>query len=88
VILHERHPSATRNSPFEPYVHLLAARDRSYFTLWCTYVARAEALRARDGSMAEEYALQRAVFHTPGLGDRALDVGRAAWWRAKRMLGA
>jgi hypothetical protein len=88
LILHERHPSATRNSPFEPYVHLLAARDRSYFTLWCNYIARAEALRARDGSVAEEYALQRAVFHTPGLGDRAMDAGRAAWWRVKRMRGA
>lgn len=88
LILHDRHPSATPGSPFERYVHLLAARDRSYFTLWCHYVARAEALRARGGSADEESALQREVFRAPGAAAAAMDIGRAAWWRAKRMLGA
>lgn len=88
LILHERHPSGGHGSPFARYVHLLAARDRSYFSLWCTYVARAEALRARGGAADEEDALQRAVFRPPGPAAEALDLGRAAWWRAKRMLGA
>jgi hypothetical protein len=88
LILHERHPSAVPGSPFERYVHLLATRDRSYFTIWCNYVARAEELRARGGSAADEYALQRAVFRPPGYAAEAMDIGRAAWWRAKRMLGA
>lgn len=88
LILHERHPPAFRDSPFGRYVHLLAARDRSYFTLWCQYVARAEELRARGGSADEEYALQRAVFQAPGPAAEAIDMGRAAWWRAKRILGA
>jgi len=88
LILHERHPSAAPGSSFERYVHLLAARDRSYFTLWCTYVARAAALRARGGSADEERALQRDVFRAPGSAAEAIDIGRAAWWRAKRMLGA
>jgi hypothetical protein len=88
LILHERHPSVAHGSPFARYVHQLATRDRSYFTLWCTYVSRAKALRARGGSAEEEYALQREVFLAPGRAAEAMDIGRAAWWRAKRMLGA
>jgi hypothetical protein len=88
LILHERHPAAFQGSPFERYVHLLAARDRSYFSVWCRYVARAEALRARGGSVDDELELQREVFHPPGAAAEVMDIGRAAWWRAKRMLGA
>lgn len=88
LILHQRHPSATSGSPFDTYVHALATRDRSYFTLWCTYVARAEALRAAGGSAADEAALQREVFVAPSRADDLIDIGRAAWWRARRMLGA
>ena len=88
VILHERHPSVTRDSPFERYLHGLATRDRSYFTLWCTYVGRAESLRARGGSAEDDQALQREVFEVPSFANDALDLGRVAWWRAKRMLGA
>jgi hypothetical protein len=86
LILHERHASAAHGSPFERYVHGLATRDRSYFTLWCTYVARAESLRASGGSAEEEEALQREVFESPSLAADAIDIGRAAWWRAKRMV--
>lgn len=86
LIQHARHPSAVRDSPFERYVHALATRDSSYFTLWCQYVAEAERLRARGGSIDEEYALQRSIFRPPGAGARATDVARAAWWRAKRAL--
>ena len=89
LILHERHPRVDPlASPFEPYLHDLATRDRSYFTLWCTYVALAESLRARGGSAGEDRALQREVFAAPSLADGAFDFGRAAWWRAKRRLGA
>jgi hypothetical protein len=88
LILHERHDSATLGSPFGRYLHGLATRDRSYFTLWCTYVAEAESLRARDGSAEEERALQREIFSAPSVAADAIDLGRAAWWRAKRMLGA
>ena len=88
LILHERHPPAFRGTPFERYVHLLAARDRTYFSLWCRYVARAEALRAGGGSADDEFALQREVFEPPGVTAEMMDLGRAAWWRAKRKLGA
>jgi hypothetical protein len=88
LILHERHPAAFQGSPFERYVHLLAARDRTYFSLWCGYVARAEALRARGGSIDDEHELQREVFQPPSAAAEMMDRGRAAWWRAKRMLGA
>jgi hypothetical protein len=88
LILHERHPSGARRSPYERYIHLLAARDSSYFKLWCRYVDRAAALRARGGSAADEYALQREIFHPPGRTARAADVARAAWWRARRAVGA
>jgi hypothetical protein len=87
LIQHARHPSAVRDSPFASYVHRLATRDRSYFTVWCTYVAQAEQLRARGGSAAEEEALQRSIFHPPGARAHAMDVARAAWWGAKRALG-
>jgi hypothetical protein len=42
LLLHQRHPSTTGNSPFAVYIHGLAARDRAYFTRWCTYAAHAE----------------------------------------------
>jgi hypothetical protein len=88
LILHERHPSVTRDSPFGVYQHALATRDRSYFSLWCTYVARAEALLARGGSAAEDLALQAEVFRPPSMAADAIDFGRAVWWRARRLLGA
>lgn len=89
LILHERHErAAALASPFGVYLHGLATRDRSYFTRWCTYVHQAELLRARGGSAEEDQALQREVFAAPSRADAALDRGRAAWWSAKRMLGA
>ena len=88
LLLHERHPSATKDSPFAVYLHGLAARDRAYFTRWCTYVAHAEALRARGGSADEELALQRSVFVPPSVVEEGFGVATAAWWRAKRMAGA
>jgi hypothetical protein len=88
LLLHERHPSMTGNSPFAIYIHGLAARDRAYFTRWCTYVARAETLRARGGTMDEEVALQRSVFVPLSIVEEGLGVATAAWWKAKRMAGA
>ncbi len=88
LILHERHASVTSGSLFAVYLHGLATRDRAYFTLWCTYVARAESLRARGGSAEEELALQREIFAAPSRAADAIDLGRAAWWRARRMLRA
>lgn len=86
LILHERHASVTSGSPFAVYQQGLATRDRSYFTRWCIYVDQAASLWARGGSAQEDLALQRAVFVPPSLADDALDIGRAAWWRAKRIL--
>lgn len=88
LILHERHATAFLDSPYAHYIQLLAARDSSYFSLWCVYVARAEALRANGGSLEEEEALQRDVFKAPGVGAEAVDIARAAWWRARQALGA
>lgn len=88
LILHARHPAAAIDSPYAPYVHLLAARDSSYFSLWCAYVARAEAWRARGGTPEEDEAVQREIFQAPGLGAEAVDIARATWWRARRALGA
>jgi hypothetical protein len=84
LILHERHARSWQQSPFASYVHQLASRDGSYFSLWCRYVAAVESLRARAGSEAEELALQRRIFRPPGAFAEAVDVARAAWWRARR----
>lgn len=88
LILHERHATPWRQSPFAEYVHLLATRDRSYFSLWCAYVAEAEALRAGGGTSEDELGLQRAIFRPPGMLATAADVARAGWWRVRRALGA
>ena len=88
LILHQRHPSAFHESPYARYVQLLAARDSSYFSLWCGYVAGAEALRARGGTREEEQELQRDIFKAPGLAAEAFDMAHAAWWRARQVLGA
>lgn len=84
LILHERHERAWEQSPFGHYVHLLAARDSSYFTLWCAYVARAAALRAGGATEEEEFALQREIFRPPGILATGGDIARAGWWRARR----
>jgi hypothetical protein len=88
LILHERHTTAKTRLPFSRYVHLLAARDRAYFTRWCTYIARLEALIARGGSAEDALALQRTVFVPPSAVENGLDLARAAWWRTKRLAGA
>jgi hypothetical protein len=88
LILHERHPPAWHESPFAGYIHLLAARDSSYFSAWCAFVDRASVLRAAGGTIEEERALQREMFHPPGAAVDALDAMRASWWRVKRAFGA
>jgi hypothetical protein len=88
LILHERHGSAWHDSPFASYVHLLAARDASYFSAWCAFVDRAKALRAAGGTIEEERALQRRIFRPPGVAGDTLDAMRASWWRVKRAFGA
>lgn len=88
LILHERHPRSREGSAYARYVHLLAARDRSYFTLWCQFAERAQALRTAGGTRQEEEALQRDVFRPPTLAADAMDMARATWWRARRALGA
>jgi hypothetical protein len=88
LILHERHPAAWHGSPFAAYLQRLAARDSSYFSAWCAFVEGAKALRATGGTMEDERALQRQVFHPPGVAVEALDVMRGSWWRLKRALGA
>ena len=84
LLLHPRHPSAFGGSPYARYVQLLAARDSSYFSLWCEYVARAPE-RLTDQADGE---LQRAIFRAPGVAAEALDVARATWWRARQVFGA
>ena len=88
LVLHERHDTAKTRLPFARYVHLLAARDRAYFTRWCTYVARLEAIIADKGSADEASALQRSVFVPPSAVEQGLDLARAAWWRTRRLAGA
>lgn len=88
LILHERHAAAFHGSPYARYIHLLAARDRSYFSIWCAYVSRATGLREGGGTPEEERALQREIFRPPGMAAQAMDVGRAAWWRGRRMFDA
>jgi hypothetical protein len=86
LLLHARHPLAFIGSPFARYVHLLAARDSSYFSLWCAYVARMEA--ASGMTADEDVKLQQQIFRAPGLAAEAVDVARAAWWRARQVFGA
>jgi hypothetical protein len=88
LILHERHGTANTEHPYSQYVHLLAARDRAYFTRWCTYVAHVETAAGRYGSEDADLALQRTVFVPPSAVENGLDLARAAWWRAKRLAGA
>jgi hypothetical protein len=88
LLLHERHETRKGALPFARYVHLLGARDRAYFTRWCTYIARLEPLRARGAVVDEELALERSVFVPPAPMERWLDIARGAWWRAKRFAGA
>lgn len=85
LIAHERHPAGGA-SPFAQYGHQLATRDRAYFSRWCAYVAQAEQLRARGGTVPEEYALQRAIFRPPGRGADVVDALRAAWWSVRHRL--
>lgn len=87
LILHERHETAKTRLPYARYVHLLASRDRAYFTRWCTYIAGLEALAVRGGSADEALALSRSVFVPPSAVEHGLDVARAAWWRARRLAG-
>jgi hypothetical protein len=88
LLLHERHETQKTQLPFATYGHLLGARDSAYFSRWCTYIARLELLRARAGSLDDDFALRRAVFVPPSAIEHGLDVARAAWWRAKRFAGA
>lgn len=84
LLLHPRHPSVTAGSPYRSYLQVLAARDSFYFTAWCRYVDRVQALRARGGSADEESALQRETFVPPGPVARAIDGLRGSWSRMKR----
>jgi hypothetical protein len=82
LITHERHETAA-GSPFGSYGHLLATRDRAYFSRWCEYVAQVEQLRASGGSVQDEQALQDMVFKAPGRTAALADALRAAWWRTR-----
>lgn len=88
MLLHTRHASAFAASPYARYVHLLAARDRAYFSLWCAYVARVQAAGADAPTGEADVAIQREIFHAPGLGAEAMDIARATWWRTRRVFGA
>jgi hypothetical protein len=88
LIVHERHETMKSRLPFAEYVHLLAARDHAYFTRWCTYVARIEALNACGATADEALGLQRSVFVPPSAVENGLDLARAAWWRTRRFAGA
>ena len=63
LILHERHaPSWHLPTPAARYNGMLAALDSRYFSLWVSYWERLEAIRARQGTEAEELDLQRGAF--------------------------
>jgi hypothetical protein len=88
LLLHARHPPAFGASPYARYIQLLAARDSAYFSLWCTYVARAEALAAERALSGADAELQRQIFRAPGFAAGAAGIARATWWRARQALGA
>jgi hypothetical protein len=80
LIRHERHtPPPTAASPYAPYVWLLAARDRPYFSLWAHYHHHLTEMRARGAAEDEEMALQRRVFRLKwSIFGRVLHLGRLA----------
>lgn len=88
LLLHERHPSQTADSPYARYTQVLAARDSYYFSCWCEYVSQTEHRRGREATLAEDLALQRTIFCPPTLSNVAMDAARGSWWRMKRVFGA
>lgn len=76
LVLHERHESPWRGSPFDDYTWYLAALDRLYFSQWAVFHAELTQL-AETGppDPAAVQALRERVF-TP----RALRRGRPLQW--------
>jgi hypothetical protein len=64
LVRHEAHPAgwAPGQGPFARYTQYLAARDASYFTLWCQYWDGLQAIRRRGDDPEAEEALARRVF--------------------------
>jgi hypothetical protein len=87
--IHEHTPTAT--SPSQIYNGFLAALDAREFSLWVTFHAHLEQLRARGASEAEERALAEADFvWRPSAVDAIWHAGRCARarWRYARTRAA
>ena len=66
LVRHEAHPQQwTISGPFAEYQRLLAAYDATYFSLWCTYIARLIEMRERGSSAEEEEEMARRTFRWP-----------------------
>jgi len=71
LILHERHDSPWRGSPFDDYTWFLAALDRPYFSLWAKFHADLTQMGPEASNQIAVDALRQRVFNTD-----ALDTGR------------
>jgi hypothetical protein len=84
LIRHEHHAIGWTESPFAAFNGYLAALDARYFSLWCGYIKRLEALRNGCTLGEDELQLQKHAFQwssTPG--QRLKHVARScrAHWR-------
>jgi hypothetical protein len=94
LILHERHPTAWKASPFAAYTQWLSALDAPYFSRWYDYWSRLRTIRADGGAEADELALQSGIFvWPPSVVEQIVQQGRMVkaharyrWqqWRARR----
>ncbi len=67
LVLHERHESPWRDSPYDAYTWYLAALDRPYFSLWATFHAELTLLGAALADPMAVDALRRRVFDPAAL---------------------
>ncbi|OYV99328.1 MAG: hypothetical protein B7X11_05470, partial [Acidobacteria bacterium 37-65-4] len=84
LLLHERHESPWRDSPYDDYTWYLAALDRPYFSLWSAFHAELMALGAAGAGADAVDALRNRVFDASRLHrGRVLQLLRAAKARAR-----
>ena len=84
LVLHERHESPWRDSPYDDYTWYLAALDRPYFSLWSTFHAEFMALGAAGVGADAVDAMRDRLFDASRLGGgRVVQFLRAAKARAR-----
>lgn len=84
-ILHETHVNVWHAAtPAACWNGMLAALDARYFSLWCEYWVRLEALRSESASIDEEQALRDTLLRwRPSTWEAALQVGRSVKARSR-----